>query len=484
MKKSRRGSKVSVCNSCVSDNVLSFEIKNSGKAEECDFCTEEGPCWSIATLAQRVGPVFHEHYSLTADAPEGYEYYLNKDSDSDYEWERDGQGVEEILQEILGVDEEIAAAIVVELDRNSGYDPRDGDGEDPYGFEAMYGPTYSSESPMDFPWESMKEDLRHRSRFFSSRTTEILSNVFHDVQQLKGTKGPVIAIVDETVPIYRGRIAWSINDLKKFLSSPNLELASPPKRLAQAGRMNAAGISVFYGALDSDTCLAEIRAPVGAKVVIAEFRPLKPLRILDLIALEGVYKEFSLFDPRYADETNRLQFLRRLSKILSEPVLPGDQELDYLPTQVVSEFIESLKPAVDGVIFRSTQSGGKSKNIVLFGRSSLVEGNSWKNQHEKSVERLLEGYDDLEEFEWQVSLKPQPKSAGDKSGSRFDTNFVFDNDPFETRLSESSSVATALRLMSSGICVHTVTAVDYSKDTEKVRVALEESEKVDPENPF
>ena len=35
--------------------------------------------------------------------------------------------------------------------------------------------------------------------------------------------------------------------------------------------MNAAGISVFYGAMEEETCIAEARAPVGSYVVIGRF---------------------------------------------------------------------------------------------------------------------------------------------------------------------------------------------------------------------
>ena len=35
--------------------------------------------------------------------------------------------------------------------------------------------------------------------------------------------------------------------------------------------MNAQGIAVFYGAGDVETALAEVRPPVGSRVVTAEF---------------------------------------------------------------------------------------------------------------------------------------------------------------------------------------------------------------------
>ena len=39
--------------------------------------------------------------------------------------------------------------------------------------------------------------------------------------------------------------------------------------------LNAEGIPVFYGALEKDTCVSEVRAPVGSNVVLARFRLLR-----------------------------------------------------------------------------------------------------------------------------------------------------------------------------------------------------------------
>ena len=46
------------------------------------------------------------------------------------------------------------------------------------------------------------------------------------------------------------------------------------------GRMNAAGISVFYGATDDETAIAGVRPPVGSWVATATFEVIRPLRLL------------------------------------------------------------------------------------------------------------------------------------------------------------------------------------------------------------
>ncbi len=76
--------------------------------------------------------------------------------------------------------------------------------------------------------------------------------------------------------------------------------------------MNASGISVFYGAQDAQTCIAEVRAPVGSHVVVGRFEIVRPVRLLDFDVLTQVVVEGSLFDPEYGARLSRAAFLRRV----------------------------------------------------------------------------------------------------------------------------------------------------------------------------
>ena len=77
--------------------------------------------------------------------------------------------------------------------------------------------------------------------------------------------------------------------------------------------MNAEGIPVFYGALEEDTCVSEVRADVGSLVVLGKFNLLNPTRILDLDALSIVNSDISYFDPRYAEERKQRAVPERIS---------------------------------------------------------------------------------------------------------------------------------------------------------------------------
>jgi hypothetical protein len=66
---------------------------------------------------------------------------------------------------------------------------------------------------------------------------------------------------------------------------------------------------------------------------------------------------------------------------IARPCLPNDEHLDYVPTQVVSEYLTHLhkfkwgdkEMTIDAVIYRSAQNGN-GKNIAIFGGAANVEG--------------------------------------------------------------------------------------------------------------
>ncbi len=54
--------------------------------------------------------------------------------------------------------------------------------------------------------------------------------------------------------------------------------------------------------------------------------------------------------------------------------MPGDEEREYLPAQVVAEYLAQIDGlGLDGVIFKSSQVSGDGQNIVLFNHAACVE---------------------------------------------------------------------------------------------------------------
>jgi len=183
--------------------------------------------------------------------------------------------------------------------------------------------------------------------------------------------------------------------------------------------MNARGISLFYGATDPETAVAEVRPPVGSEVAIGRFQVVRPLRLLDLTALSGVGAAGSYFDPEYAGILSRMMFLRSLSRRMARPVMPDDQEFEYLPTQAIADFLatDTVTP-LDGIIFPSVQVGDGKQNVVLFHKASLVGTISIPDGTETDVHTTRQDDDGCyPEYSvvWRLApeekQEPQPKSS-------------------------------------------------------------------------
>lgn len=250
--------------------------------------------------------------------------------------------------------------------------------EEPYDDDVHYEESPAEQFYVKQSWDTLCTEIKSRARFFSPVSEKILNELFGDLNTLTTFNGtPVVQTISpdsENGHLYRARIAKTEHDVKKILMSPVNELGAPPSKHAQAGRMNPVGISVFYGAADPSTCVAEIRPPVGSHVVIGKFKILRDVRLLDMDKLTKLHVKGSYFDPASGARWGRAAFLRQIVTELTLPMTPGDEEFGYLPIQVIAEYLsEKVDPKLDGVIFHSSQITDKGNNIVLFNHASLTE---------------------------------------------------------------------------------------------------------------
>ncbi|MDV3662426.1 hypothetical protein CMU70_18495 [Elizabethkingia anophelis] len=113
---------------------------------------------------------------------------------------------------------------------------------------------------------------------------------------------------------------------------------------------------------------------VGSKVITAKFKIVRNLQLLDLRNLKNAIESVSVFHPAYKQKMEKAVFISKLSKIITQPVMPGDEVFEYLPTQAIADFLSAQYRVVyDGIIFPSVQVKGEDKiNVVLFNKSSKV----------------------------------------------------------------------------------------------------------------
>lgn len=367
-----------ICHQCVEEPFLSSKIASTGEIAVCSYCENEGRCWTIEQLADRIEQAFTEHYVRTSTEPDDWQQSLLRDRESDYEWDRNGEPVREAIEGAARVpDEAVSHVLEVLGERHYDFDTAAMGDECEFDADSHYEQKDSSDATWQYEWRYFERTLKTEARYFSRAAADHLAAVFGDIDQLGTSDGkPLVVDAGPGAPIevlFRARVFQSEEPLKEALCRPDQHLGSPPVRAAAAGRMNARGISVFYGATTQSVALAEVRPPVGSYVALATFRIIRPLRLLDLSALENAADGGSVFDPSLLQRLERVAFLRSLGRKMTRPVMPDDQEFDYLATQAVADFLATEnEPTLDGILFKSTQSE-EGDNIVLFHKASRVK---------------------------------------------------------------------------------------------------------------
>jgi RES domain-containing protein len=353
-----------ICHECVGEPYLSDEIRQSPEAGTCAYCDEVAPSITLDDLADHIETAFKAHYIRTAIPT--------------FEGGRDGYPVVNAIADAAGI--EMAAAedtlLLLQERYPKHYDKDTMDEESEFSSDAYYNEKGPDASEWKAEWWDFENSLKTEARFFSQRSANLLREVFGDVDKLRtrNDRPPVIKAGPGTrlKHLYRARVFQADSALEKALRRPDLELGSPSSKLANAGRMNAAGISVFYGATLESVAIAEVRAPVGSNVAVAKFVVTRALRLLDLTALEDVHIEGSIFDPSWKRELERAAFLRTLGARMARPVMPDDVAVDYLPTQAVADFLATMnEPRLDGIVFPSAQARA-GRNVVLFHHAAKV----------------------------------------------------------------------------------------------------------------
>lgn len=470
-----------ICADCINEEYLSDEIRNSGDALPCSYCSGNGtPSWALSELAGRVHTAIQEHYQRTSDQPSAFDLAMSHAGLDHGTWYREGSPIQETIEELAVVSDNVAKDIRVVLD-SWGLETDDSyhfEDEPPYDAEAHYEEKGIDPREWEEQWQGFELALKEESRFFNHRAADTLNIVFAGIHSLPAKKG--LEIIEEAGPgtghthLYRARAFQSSKDLHEAIKRPDLLLGAPPPKLATAGRMNARGISVFYGASSSDIALAEVRPPVGSKVAMARFEIIKPLKLLNLINLEQLeFIHGSLFDPNYGGELEKASFLRSLGNRLARPVMPSDQDIDYIATQAVADYLANYaSPTFDGMIFKSVQGTEDGYNIVLFHRAARVEALELPQGAEIDSSLSSSSDEDINDHYSVVEWVPKDEGtdpAQKNAISFYSTFFDF------TELPENfDSRPSTLKVDTSSIEIHSVKAAKFEtrkRPVERIRIS-------------
>ncbi len=145
----------------------------------------------------------------------------------------------------------------------------------------------------------------------------------------------------------------------------------PPRDRAPEGRANPKGIPFLYLSNNKKTVMSEIRPWKGAYISLAQFKPVRDLKIVNCWTDDLKGRKFKLRTRTgeeigssviYAPEDIDPVVWQDVDRAFSEPVTVTDDSSSYTPTQIIAELFRTS--GFDGIAYRSAFDNGH--NVALF----------------------------------------------------------------------------------------------------------------------
>jgi hypothetical protein len=338
-----------VCSSCIGDPDLRAWIRSKGGARGCDACgRSDSPTCELDELCERIESCLAQYWG---SAVEQLPYDSREGGYQGSTWDTD-----ELLFDKVGLDlprdkrDLLRYAILAELTDDLWCD-----------YDWL---TLDEDVALRTSWQRFCDTVKHRKRFFfhaegdDDRDSYTPASLLRAISSICEGMG-LISVLPATNNLWRAR-----PDMSRATKVSAADFGPPPPSLAlQSNRMNPPGIPMMYAASSVSVALRESRA---TEAMVGKWKPLRPLRILDLRKLPEVPGLFSGAERRHR---LALRFLHHFSSEITKPV-PRDKRVhvDYLPSQVVTEFFRDYSfqgGRLDGIAYPSSLSA-KGWNIALF----------------------------------------------------------------------------------------------------------------------
>ena len=221
---------------------------------------------------------------------------------------------------------------------------------EPVGIPQLYDEEYLLKKSImkDHTWDEFKKSLRNVNRFH---------NDYINLELLR----EILKIAKITIPTGERFYRALVSNEKGSAGFTRKEMWAPPDDIASPGRANSKGQSCLYLSNRKKTTVKEIRAHAFDYVTIATFKLIREINVLDLCSITH--------NSPFYNDTNKVDYLinerilRAIERDLAKPMSRWDSELDYLPTQYISDFAKFC--GYDGVRYFSTFDRD-AYNIALF----------------------------------------------------------------------------------------------------------------------
>lgn len=384
-----------VCISCIGEEWLKARMQESGSVKKCDYCSHKNlETWSLGCISDATRGALERHYEHESSDAAGNPFFTSGEPES--------LGVT-ITGFLVLKKSEIAKDICSILEVEASQSESDGTKKPKFDHESAW--FKKSDSNFDSIIERMKQvmNIKSERRMFNRELRICFRKILNDAEKLASENGTTLWRKIEPkskMKIYRSRLFESTDEVKLTLEEPDAKLGPPNSKLASAGRLNPVGIPVFYGSTCPKLTHSEVRPFAGAKIITAAFDIAKDINVLDADVFDNLKPSESYLNPNYKIYLDNVVFFNSIRRWLSHPVMPGDEDLDYLLTQAFAEYIaHEHKPSFDGILFKSAQENSKSetqgkcpecdsgkcekRNIALFKLSRLVKSINYPPNQKK-----------------------------------------------------------------------------------------------------
>ncbi len=336
-----------ICPNCFSDKELKYYINTSTDIGDCIICeAKEQPLLAIEELYDFFQALVN-NYKLSENGET-----LNAKIQSHWSFFSTHQAAQKILNLILPKLQTSISSANTLVD-------------------------YTDEIIQNFSyWETLKDEIKWKNRFILNidKLKELEWDRFFNTQfELK-----------PEISLYRARLHHQsgLKPKTKELTSED-NMFCPPQTLASGGRANPLGIPFLYLSDNAETTLYEVRASYLDELSIGVFNlnnKIESIKIVDFSEDTSLFQE----DLNNISNSIKAKILReKISIDLSKPMRRYDNEIEYIPTQFICEFIKVFTGA-SGIKFSSSlhPSGNNfvifDQNLMLCNEVNLVKVNSFE----------------------------------------------------------------------------------------------------------
>lgn len=226
----------------------------------------------------------------------------------------------------------------------------------------------SKEEDLKNLWDHFKDIVKYKARFvfhFKDTFSDLfLSDPIDILNQVQDAiiKFNLFKDLPLNTKLYRCRQHDSNTIIKDCK-----DLASAPLIYAKTnGRMNPAGISMFYASENKDLTIKEVVEFSDNKKPYYSTGIFSTKETLKLIDLTNIPNYPSIFDKSMNDYIEIILFLKSFIEDITKPYHHDESIIEYIPTQIITEYIRfNPKLNVQGIIYPSSKNNILS-NIVLF----------------------------------------------------------------------------------------------------------------------